>query len=132
MHASQKATAPTAAASGTTPKILIIVPCFNEEHTIAEVLRQIAAAGFEHALVIDDGSTDHTCEVARKQCLTLRLIRNLGIGGAVQTGIMYAARNEYDLCAQIDGDGQHPPEEIRNLLAAHARSRCNIVIGSRY
>jgi len=132
MHASQKANAPITATGGTTPKILIIVPCFNEDHAIPELLRQIAAAGFQHSLVVDDGSADRTYEVARKQSATVRLMINLGIGGAVQTGIKYAARNGYDLCAQIDGDGQHPPEEIRHLLDAYERSHCNIVIGSRY
>lgn len=132
MHAPEKSNSPTVAAGQIPPGLLIIIPCYNEEKSIQEVLRQITARGFQHTLVIDDGSYDGTYEVARKYSKTVRLIKNLGIGGAVQTGIKYAARHGYELCAQIDGDGQHPPEELLHLLAAYERSRCNIVIGSRY
>lgn len=82
--------------------------------------------------MVDDGSQDSTYEIARHMSSCVRLIRNLGIGGAVQTGIKYAARYGYDFCVQIDGDGQHPPGEVARLIDAYKQSPTNIVIGSRY
>lgn len=115
------------------PRILLVIPCYNEEASIGELLKEIAAmnAGY-HTLVIDDGSSDSTSAVASAYSRVVRLIVNLGIGGAVQTGLKYAARNAYDFCIQIDGDGQHDPREIKALLDAYERQPHNIVIGSRF
>lgn len=114
-------------------KILIIVPCYNEEGSIENLLKEIASLNENYAIVvIDDGSQDGTYEKAVKLSPTVRLLKNLGIGGAVQTGIKYAANNDYDFCVQIDGDGQHPPSEIKKLKAAYDDSPAAILIGSRY
>ena len=116
-----------------TPRILLIIPCFNEEASIGGLLGEIAATGRGyHTLVVDDGSSDATSAVASCRSQVARLAQNLGIGGAVQTGIKYAARRDYDFCIQIDGDGQHDPRAIETLLNAYRKHPTNITIGSRF
>jgi glycosyltransferase involved in cell wall biosynthesis len=123
----------TAPASGGRPRVLIVLPCYNEERSIGSVLAEIAALGRGYdTLVVDDGSSDATHELARRKSACVRLVSNLGIGGAVQTGIKYAHRHCYDFCVQIDGDGQHPPDQVERLLSAYDREPANMVIGSRY
>lgn len=114
-------------------RVLLILPCYNEAGTIGQLLDEIAALdeGY-HTLVVDDGSRDHTFDVAHAKSSCVRLIRNLGIGGAVQTGIKYAVTHDYDFCVQIDGDGQHPPDQIMRLIVRQKETGANIVIGSRY
>lgn len=117
----------------THPNILLVLPCFNEAATIGQVLEEICALGGRYdTLVVDDGSTDGTYEAACGASRRVRLIRNLGIGGAVQTGIRFAHRHGYDLCIQIDGDGQHPPSQVSVLVDAYRRQPCNILVGSRF
>jgi glycosyltransferase involved in cell wall biosynthesis len=113
---------------------LAIVPAFNE----AKSLPALAAALRGEApgcdvCVVDDGSTDATAEIAATLGLTvLRVPVNLGIGGAVQTGYLYAARNGYDLAVQIDGDGQHDPSFVDALLRPVLDGSADLVIGSRF
>lgn len=115
------------------PRILLIIPCFNEQESIETLLREITSLGEGYStVVVDDGSQDATYETAVQLSPTIRLLRNLGIGGAVQTGIRYALANKFDFCVQIDGDGQHPPSEVSKLLSAYKKSPCSIMIGSRY
>ena len=114
-------------------RILIIIPCYNEQGAIAGLLQEIAACrqGYE-TIVVDDNSQDSTYEIARRFSPIVRLMKNLGIGGAVQTGIKYAYNKGFDLCVQIDGDGQHHPGEIAKLLEAYRQMPRSIIIGSRY
>lgn len=115
------------------PRVLLIIPCFNEEASIGGVLNEIAATGRNyHTLVVDDGSSDATSAIASCRSPVARLAQNLGIGGAVQTGIKYAARRDFDFCIQIDGDGQHDPRAIETLLNAYRRQPANIIVGSRF
>ena len=115
------------------PRVLLIIPCYNEEHTIAPLLDEVANCGLEcSTIVIDDGSNDATYHIAKARSPTIRLIRNLGIGGAVQAGIKYAYKNDFDFCVQIDGDGQHPPGEVIKLLNAYKTAPSSIITGSRY
>jgi len=113
-------------------RVLLIIPCYNEQDSIGPLLDEIAACGGYATIVIDDGSRDATYQNAVKRSPTVRLLRNLGIGGAVQTGIKYAERMGFDLCVQIDGDGQHPPAEVARLVAAYRASPRSLLIGSRY
>ena len=119
----------------TPPRVLIIVPAFNEEATITRVLGLLR----EHApecdvLVVNDGSRDRTAElVAGYPGVTLiNLPFNLGIGSAMQTGYKYAFRNGYDVAVQCDADGQHPAEDIPRLVGLVREGRADMVIGSRY
>ncbi len=114
-------------------KILVIIPCYNEAASLPALFEQMARHCPElDLLVIDDASTDNTAEVVSGKLPVIRLVRNLGIGGAVQTGLKYALRNGYELALQIDGDGQHPPEQIPNMLAHYREVPVNILIGSRF
>ncbi len=115
-------------------KQLVIVPAFNEENDIGPVVDDILGAGLGlDVLVIDDGSQDRTSEIACSHgARVITLPFNLGIGGAVQTGLKFAHRHHYDVAIQIDGDGQHIASEIPLLLAPLRRDEADVCIGSRY
>jgi len=114
---------------------LAIVPAKNEEGAIASTVAQLHrwAPDFD-ILVVDDGSTDATSQRAREaRARVLRLPFNLGIGGAVQAGYLYALENDYQVAVQVDGDGQHDPRHIDDLLARlQGDPQLNLVTGSRF
>ncbi|WP_088188869.1 glycosyltransferase family 2 protein [Desulfosporosinus sp. FKA] len=115
-------------------RILAIVPALNEARNIGTVVDNLKeVSSWLDVLVIDDGSTDQTAEVARSHgAKVISLPVNLGIGGAVQTGFLYAVKNHYDVALQVDGDGQHRAEEIRKLTEPILRDRADVTIGSRF
>lgn len=115
-------------------RLLAIVPAFNEEAVVANVILEILKASPDaDVLVVDDGSSDATAEVAHAAgARVARLPFNLGIGGAVQTGFRVAWDEGYDVAIQIDGDGQHPPGELACLLKPLVEGRADYVIGSRF
>src|SRR5438309_5436397 len=94
---------------------LIVIPAFNEEESLPAVLSELAdALPQADVLVVDDGSSDATADVAQRHGVPVaRLPFNLGIGGALRTGFRYAASRGYDQVVQLDADGQHDPSEIR-------------------
>jgi glycosyltransferase involved in cell wall biosynthesis len=114
---------------------LVIVPAFNEVEAIASTVASIqhAAPDFD-VLVVDDGSSDATAEQAyAAQAAVLRLPFNLGIGGAMQSGYIYALEHGYEVAVQVDGDGQHDPSHIHDLLARlRSDPELNMVTGSRF
>ena len=114
---------------------LAIVPAYNESASIARVVAELGehAPGFD-IVVIDDGSTDETAERARAAGAdVVRHPFNLGIGGAVQSGYLYAAERGYDIAVQVDGDGQHDPRCLDDLLAhLDAHRELDMVSGSRF
>jgi glycosyltransferase involved in cell wall biosynthesis len=98
------------------------------------VIQEIRAfdPGFE-ILVVDDGSTDRTAAVAEARgARVLTLPFNLGIGGAVQTGYLYARDNGFELAVQIDGDGQHDAREVVRLVGPILEKRADMVVGTRF
>lgn len=119
-------------------KVLIILPSYNEEESLPILLKQLkeVESSLPYAItpiVVNDCSKDETSLVAKNLGVrVLDLVNNLGIGGAVQTGIQYAKENDYDYAMQMDGDGQHPPTEIHKLVNAAISENADIVIGSRF
>ncbi len=113
---------------------LAVVPAYNESATIVGVVEALRkhASGFD-TLVVDDGSTDNTDALAsRAGARVVKLPFNLGIGGAVQTGFVYAREHGYDFLAQVDADGQHDAAELQRLIAAMDEEGVDMVCGSRF
>src|SRR3954453_22088598 len=113
---------------------IAVVPALNEEDSIAGVIAEIRAAdpGFE-VIVVDDGSTDRTAPRARAAgAHVVRHPYNLGIGGAVQTGLQYARDHGFDVAVQVDGDAQHDPAEIPKILGPIVEGTADVVVGSRF
>jgi len=116
------------------PSLLVIVPAWNEEQTVGAVIAELNAV-VPHAdvLVVNDGSTDRTTEVARRAgALVLELPVNLGVGGAMRAGYKYAFRHGYDRTVQHDADGQHDPAAIAALMATMDDEQADVVIGARF
>jgi len=115
-------------------KILVIIPAYNEEESVAKVVEEVKIYLPEvDVLVVNDGSVDNTSEKAKAKGTTvLDLPFNLGIGGAMQAGYKYAFDKDYDIAIQVDGDGQHDPKEIRVLLNTLKEREVDMVIGSRF
>lgn len=115
-------------------RVAAIVPAYNEARNLprlAEALR--AQAPSCDVVVVDDGSSDDTARMAASFGWTvLRLPMNLGIGGAVQAGYLWAWERGYDVAVQIDGDGQHDPAFLDALVAPIAAGHADVVIGSRF
>ena len=114
-------------------KTLIIVPAYNEEGSIATVVENIRRHVTKaDILVVDDGSQDRTARKARESgAMVISLPYNMGIGGAVQSGFLFAKEKGYNFAVQVDGDGQHPPSEIPRLLEA-LDNGVDMAIGSRF
>jgi hypothetical protein len=114
---------------------LAIVPALNESEAITTTVDAIRqwAPGFD-VLVVDDGSTDATAQrAADAGASVLRLPFNVGIGGAMQSGYLYALERDYDVAVQVDGDGQHDPRHIDDLLhRLIADPALDMVTGSRF
>jgi glycosyltransferase involved in cell wall biosynthesis len=112
--------------------LLVVIPAFNEEKSISTVIQDVR----NHIpnatiLVVDDGSQDSTAEVAKSmQVNVVSLPFNVGVGGALRTGFLYAHRNSFSQVLQVDADGQHKASEARSLL--DAGHNFDIVIGSRF
>ena len=115
-------------------KKLVIIPAYNEQDSILHAVRDVEenAKGFDY-IIINDCSTDQTLRVCRKHNLkVLDLPVNLGIGGAVQTGYLYAYYNDYDLAVQVDGDGQHDAGYLEYMARVLEKEDQDMVIGSRF
>lgn len=113
-------------------KIYIVIPAFNEGKVIGDVIDSIKSEGFTNIIVVDDGSFDSTSKIAKeKNCITLKHLINRGKGAATQTGIDAAKILNADIIVTIDGDGQHYPEDIKNLIDPIINGKCEVALGSR-
>lgn len=115
-------------------KVLIIIPAYNEEANIQSVVQILIKdyPQFDY-IVVNDGSKDHTVDICKENGFNLlNLSVNCGLAGAFQAGMKYAERMGYELAIQYDGDGQHNPAYIANMVHIFETQDINIVIGSRF
>lgn len=119
------------------PKVLLIIPAYNEESSILKTLRSIENYNKKHhtldILVVNDGSSDGTEAILKKHDVPhITHKTNLGIGAAVQTGYKYALQKKYDYAVQFDGDNQHDVNYIKKIIAPLINGTADLVIGSRF
>ena len=115
-------------------RVLVIIPAYNEAENIVHVVKHMmdTAPQYDY-LVINDGSTDDTCDLCRRENFHyLDLAINMGIGGAVQAGYVYARKYDYDIAVEVDGDGQHDIAYLDKLLEPIDSGEADVVIGSRF
>jgi glycosyltransferase involved in cell wall biosynthesis len=115
-------------------KILVIVPAFNEQDNLPSLVDKLRRVEPKlDILIINDRSQDDTARVCSELNVnTIHLPCNLGIGGAVQTGYKYAQLHGYEYAVQVDGDGQHDPKFIADIMQPLFAGKADLVIGSRY
>lgn len=113
---------------------MILIPAWNEEATITDVVDEIRTELPDaDVVVISDGSLDRTSQRARAHGVpVLDLANNLGVGGAMRVGYLYAARNGYDRALQLDADGQHDPAMVPRLMKAMGDTGADLIIGARF
>lgn len=115
-------------------KILLVIPAYNEQENILSTVKKIEDYSKEiDYIVINDGSTDNTEKILVENKINhIKLVNNLGIGGAVQTGYKYAYENNYDIAIQFDGDGQHDVNFIPQICEPLINGQADMCIGTRY
>ncbi len=115
-------------------KVLIIIPAYNESENIEQVIDHLISQAPQYDyLIVNDGSTDSTLNICEKKAYRyINLPINLGIGGAVQAGYVYAAKYNYDIAIQMDGDGQHDIAYLADMLKPLMDGTADVVIGSRF
>jgi glycosyltransferase involved in cell wall biosynthesis len=120
-------------------QIAVVIPAYNEEQSILKVVEDVRLAAAKYNLnltpiIVNDCSKDATGDIISSinKVVAIHLPVNLGIGGAVQTGMKYAFENNFDFAVQMDGDGQHPALEIIKLIECAKNDQADVVIGSRF
>lgn len=114
------------------PKVVAAIPCYNEENFVADIVRQVTQY-VDQVIVVDDGSTDRTTEVAEAAGATVvRHKTNQGPGRAARTCFEAAIENGAGILITLDGDGQHKPDELPRLLQPFLDGEADLVIGSRF
>lgn len=120
-------------------RVLLIIPAYNEEKNIVRVVERIeeykkSKPDFDlDYIIINDGSKDDTQKICEEHDFhVVELVQNLGIGGAVQTGYLFAARNGYDIAVQFDGDGQHDINSLAAVVEPIIKGEKDFVVGSRF
>lgn len=116
----------------TYPRVLAVVPAFNEQESVGRTIEELVSVNPSvDVLVVDDGSGDHTAQVARQAgAIVCQLPYNLGVGGAMRAGYRYALRHDYDVAVQVDADGQHDPTYLKALV--DELDTADIVVGARF
>jgi glycosyltransferase involved in cell wall biosynthesis len=113
-------------------RVVVVIPAYNEERTITGVIRGLHRQGLTSLIVIDDGSSDHTAELAFQEgAILLRHVLNRGLGGALGTGIKAALHLGAEVIVTFDADGQHDPNDVPRLLEPITKGDADVVIGSR-
>jgi glycosyltransferase involved in cell wall biosynthesis len=113
-------------------KVFIVIPVYNEAPVVLDTIKEIKRSGYQDIIIIDDGSSDETYQEAKKSgMIVLRLALNRGKGAAVKTGIEAAKMLGADIVVTMDGDGQHNPEDIKNMIKLIQEKKCDVVLGSR-
>ncbi len=113
-------------------RVFIVVPAYNEAGRLSTVLEDLAHTAHE-VVVVDDGSSDRTADVARGHgCHVLRHSFNRGQGAALQTGIAFALREGADVIVTFDADGQHQTRDLPALVAPVLSGQCDVVLGNRF
>ena len=114
-------------------RICALIPAYQEEENIGQVVERARKInGVEEVIVVDDGSADRTCEVAKRSGATvLKHAKNAGKGRSLQTGFSYAVSKGFNAIITLDGDGQHLPEEIPLFIEKARKEEADIVVGSR-
>ena len=118
---------------GRPKKPLLIIPAYNEAENIERVVEELSAYPQVDYVVVTDGSTDGTDRICRERgfsCICLPV--NLGLTGCFQTGMKYALRRGYTAAVQLDGDGQHRPEDVGPMLEKLREGGYDMVLGSRF
>ena len=114
-------------------KTYIIIPAYNEEKTIAKVIKDLKKNKYENIIIIDDGSKDKTYEVAKKSgANVIKHIINRGQGAALKTGFDYALNKKADIVITFDADGQHLASEIKKIIAPVSNNSVDVALGSRF
>ncbi len=114
----------------TTANILVMIPAYNEEAGVADVIR--GSKAFLPVIVVDDGSTDRTAEIAEQAGATVvRQVPNQGKGAAMRAGFRYALNNGFDAVITLDADRQHNPQEIPRFIECLERTQADLIIGER-
>lgn len=114
------------------PKIIAVIPCFNEKDFIGDIVTR-ARIYADKVIVIDDGSTDNTSEVAKAAgAEVIRHEKRQGAGAATRSAFEAAKKCDADVLVTLDGDGQHNPDEIPRVLAPVLNNEADLVIGSRF
>jgi glycosyltransferase involved in cell wall biosynthesis len=112
-------------------KIFVVMPAYNEEKVIGDVIRAVKKK-YKNIVVVDDGSSDKTSQVSRDAgARVLKHVINLGVGGATNTGILYALKKDADVIATVDSDGQHSIDDLEKVIEVIVRGEADICIGSR-
>lgn len=112
-------------------QVYIVIPAYNEEQVIQDVLQEVQQSGYSNLIVVDDGSSDHTYIQAQKKTdIVLKHIINRGKGATIKTGIEAAKIMQADVVVTLDGDGQHNPQDIDRMLEK-IYDGYDVVLGSR-
>ena len=113
-------------------KVFVVIPAYNEEKSIGNVIKTLKREGYDNIIVIDDGSKDKTYEIAKENnAIVYKHVINRGLGGALGTGIKAALINNADIIVTFDADGQHDAKEIKKVIEPIINGKADAVIGSR-
>jgi len=114
-------------------KLFVVIPAYNEEHSIGSVIKELKQNNYNNIVVVDDGSKDKTFQKAKNEKVeVLRHIMNRGQGAALKTAIDYALEKGADIIVTFDADGQHSVKDIKRIVEPVKNKKVDITLGSRF